>query len=84
MRRVADAQAIEAKGAVSGSSSNIDIAVVVVVVGEIPVSAASQYAMPSRLRMTHVLSKPMPWVRTCTVGLVLLLLSGWQNLALIS
>ena len=66
MGGVADAQAVVGECAVLVYvGSNIDVAVVEVVVREIPISSAivSKTTQIESNESTHVLSKPIPWVR---------------------
>lgn len=84
MRRVANTQTVNSQSAVFVLvGCKFNIAIVEVVIWAIPVPTdvfSVRWALLEKF--THVLSNPIPWVSTCTAGLVRLLTVGLQNCAL--
>ena len=83
----ADSKAVDCYGAVFVLiDRNIDVAVIEIVVGIVPVSATQvslfAAAHDDLYSCAYVLSKPIPCVRTCTVGFALMSSSGMQNCVL--
>jgi hypothetical protein len=82
MRRVANAQTVDCQSTVACGKSSVDVAVVVVVVAQIPVAAGVVRFLDVSLGIsgkTHVLSNPIPCVSSWIVSL--LPLSGLQYCA---
>lgn len=86
MRGVADTKTVVSKSTVLILiGGNIHVAVVEIIERIVPVAIAEISLRPvfRTWEYTYVLSKPMPWVRIWTVGLLALLTLGAQNWALI-
>ena len=82
MRRVSNTQAVVGESVVIvGIGCNIDIAVVEIIVREVPVSDLNvkNFYANRRLGVSYVLSKPIPCVRIWIVGLVALPALGMQS-----
>jgi hypothetical protein len=73
MGRVSNAKAVDGQCAVAGCERRVYVAVVVIVVAQIPVTSlfVSSLSKDCSRSVTHVLSKPIPWLKSWIFPLLL-------------